>query len=67
MFPGPLGRPGTGLEPTKPLFGKAGFGVEPGILPLPTGIGAGGTPLVVVPSLDCGKLLVGGSLVGCTV
>jgi len=52
-----LGRPGTGLEPTKPLLGNAGFGAEPGMLPLPTGGVSGWTPLVAVVPLYCGLAL----------
>jgi len=39
-FAGPLSEPGVGDEPTRPLFGRAGFGVDPGMLPLPTLLGA---------------------------
>jgi len=47
LFDEPLGKlPGVGVVPTKPLFGPAGLGDEPGILPLPA---AGGTPPGAVP------------------
>jgi len=63
-----LGWPGVGVEPTMPLFGNAGLGADPGMLPLPTGAtGAGyGTALpgLVPDTFDVESLLGACALAG---